>query len=228
MQYARLQLRKDIPMSGISAAVDEPQRVRAQKLMSGVEVMRELRELRQQHGSLVAEHAAVTADRDRLRARGLVLAAEYGELERWEAAIKDQPDPYEVLWHSGPFAGFTPSKAWAVQDALCGYEVLVQGRYSEQRGIFHRILMPCDFVTTPFCQCYDLEIATDWHGRKCGLSTTRHLSFGAVKRLEVIGPEYGFCADCCRWVPKEDLMDLVEEGRHRICCRSMDHDGACR
>jgi len=215
-------------MSEGSAVVDEAHlRALAQESMRQVQTEGELRDLRREHKNLEAKHAVVTADRDRLRERGLALATEYGEPARWEAAIKDHPDPYEVLWHEGPFAGFTTTKAIVLQDALCGYVVLVQGRYKEQRGIFHRILMPGDLVTTPFCQCYDLEIATDWHGHKCGLSMTRQLGIGAVKRLEVIGPQYGFCEDCCQWVPKKDLMDLVDDGRHRICCRRMDADGAC-
>lgn len=195
-------------------------------------VRTELRELTRNHQNLTRELATVVADRDRLRERGAALAAEHGEPQRWEAAIQGHPDPYEVLWHKGPFAGFTVAKAEVLQDALEGYEVLVQGSHSEKRGIFQRILLPGDRVSTPFDALYDLEIATSWIGCKCSSSSAWNCGIGAVQRFEVIGPEYGFCEDCCLWVPKGDLMDradIADEGTivHRICCRHMDFDGAC-
>lgn len=134
-----------------------------------------------------------------------------------------------MLAQEGPFAGFVIAKAELLQDALCGHEVLVRGLRSEKCGIFHRMILPGELASTPFCQCYDLEIATDWQGQKCGTGMTWHLSVGAVKRFEVIGPEYGWCEDCCLWVPKDELTDLVSVvGNHRMCCRHMNGMGECR
>lgn len=191
----------------------------------------ELRELQQQHVALTTERDALLADRDRLRERGLVLATEHGAPERWEAAVQNHPDPYEILWHEGPFTGFTVAKGRVLQDALCGHEVLVQGRFGEDRGIFIRIVLPGGYSRLPYPLgwCYDLEIATNWRGRKCSEGSVRHLGIGAVKRFEVIGPEYGFCGDCYAWVPKEDLIDLSDSGwpDRPLCCRKTDDWGAC-
>jgi hypothetical protein len=186
----------------------------------------ELRQANENFKDLTRRHANVIADRDRLRERGQVLADEHGEPDRWEAAIQDHPDPYEVLWEEGPFAGFTVAKAYVLQDALAGHEVIARGFYSEKRGIFQRILLPGSRASTPFCMLYDLEIATSWSGRKCGLSSSWHLGIGAAKRFEVIGPEFGFCDDCCMWVPKEDLMSSPDRPQH-MYCRAMDQEGLC-
>lgn len=70
-------------------------------------------------------------------------------------------------------------------------------------GIFLGITLPGSAVRM-LEQLWDVRIATDGSLEEgyFGQGSTRVMGIGAISDLQVVGDEWGWCADCCGWRPR--------------------------
>lgn len=78
------------------------------------------------------------------------------------------------------------------------------GNHSERGegefGIFYGFVLPGSWGSGFEC-VFDMRIATSVydHGTRVGSGSSRVLGMGALGELEVVGPAWAYCADCCCW-----------------------------